>query len=326
MNGNNSRWVVLASLTIVVIILAVFLPYQLSKNQLPAISDPVDRILLQQDTPTPSILNLQNADQLVQLPIQSDANPTPKRNCTYSVLYWLAHRETWPYQVIINDLNYTQEEAFAIVADTPLDVSGVLFLQVHSAYLNIISGADPSDVRITILDASDWLSQHPSSSALTAEDQQRGLKLARALMDYNSGIVGPGLCSQQSSSNGNQFTGILTPDLSGVSLLETATQTVTATRSPTSVSTRASTVFPPGQSTPTATRDGSNNPTQMVTSIPATRTSVVIQPTTRPTQPPPPTSTQPPPPTSPPPTVVPPDPPTPTSPPPEEPTPTSPPP
>ncbi len=127
------------------------------------------------------------------------ASPTPQvdssMNCTHSVTYWANHTETWPYQVVIDNFTYTIGEAAAIYSAQNKDVAAYLFLQLHAAFLNFLSGADTSAVNKTMSDAANWLNIHLVGSPINESDQQTGIALGMTLASYNNGRLGPGRCA-----------------------------------------------------------------------------------------------------------------------------------
>jgi hypothetical protein len=253
-----------------------------------------------------------------------NAEPAQGNNCTYPADHWLASTENWPAEVKIGSLYYTQEQAIEFVTTQPSQVFNVLFIQLHSAYLNIISGASQSQIVEPMLEASDWLNKTLYGRDNAKHGQERALELARTIQAYNDGEIGPGRCAAYATPSGlfNNKISIavlsLTPDIS----LEAGQTTEPYLQTPT----RA--VRTPASGPPIAFATATSTPTRRSNSDPAPIPHTLI-PTVRPsaTQAPPTAQPTSPPPTSPPPTNTPrPVEPTPTSAPPEESTPTSPPP
>ncbi len=247
------------------------------------------------------------------------ANPAQGTNCTYPATYWLVSTDNWPAEITIGNLYYTQDQAIEFVTARPTGIFNILFIQLHAAYLNLISGAGQSQIVAQMIEASDWLVEALSDSDITQYQQQRALSLAKAIQAYNDGETGPGRCPLETTSQ-SLFSNSISA--AALSLTPEITIEITLTSSPvvhTTVPRRtrtAAVIIPP--LFPTAAK----TPTQRTDSWPTARPNTPA-PTPQPTMTPaPPTS----PPTSPPPTDPPqPVEPTPTSAPPEEPTPTSPP-
>jgi len=252
------------------------------------------------------------------------AAPAQENNCTYPADHWLVSTENWPAEITIGSLYYTQEQAVEFVTAQPSEVFNVLFIQLHAAYLNMLSGASQHPIVDTMIEASDWLNKAFSGSEIAKHGQERGLELAKTIQEYNAGEIGPGRCAAYTTPLGlfsNKISAAvlsLTPDIR-----VEATQTDQPNlRTPT----RTLASPPPvlfSTATPTPTRRSEPGATQIPsTPIPTPQpTATQAPPTARPTTPPTPH------PTSPPLTDTPrPVEPTPTSAPPEEPTPTSPPP
>jgi len=298
-----------------------------------------------QDAPTTSIgsVQIQTATQSVNPGLATDtprparatktvrnAEPAQGNNCTYPANHWLVSTENWPAEITIGNLYYTQEQAIEFVTAQPSGAFNVLFIQLHAAYLNVLSGASQSQIVEPMIEASDWLNKVLYGSDIAVHGHERGLELAKVIQAYNDGEIGPGRCAAYSLPLGlfsNKISAAvlsLTPDVT----IEAAQTNVPTLRTPTTViRTPASslpTTFSPATRTPTRRPDIKPSvipPTLAPTLAPTAQPSATqVPPTARPTSPPTPR------PTSPPPTDTPrPAEPTPTSAPPEEPTPTSPP-
>jgi hypothetical protein len=204
------------------------------------------------------------------------ASPTPlvdtAKNCTHSVTYWANHTETWPYQVIIDNFTYTIGEAAAIYSAQHKDVAANLFVQLHAAYLNFLSGADPSAANKTISDTAIWLNTHPVGSPINDFDQQTGITLGMTLASYNNGRLGPGRCANDTALVPADE--IPLPTATVTSTVETVTITVTATRRPTR--------RPPTDTQPPSQPPQPNPPTQTPVQMPTN--TPVTPPTPAPTQ------------------------------------------
>jgi len=204
------------------------------------------------------------------------ASPTPQvdssMNCTHSVTYWANHTETWPYQIVIDNFTYTIGEAAAIYSAQNKDVAAYLFLQLHAAFLNFLSGADTSAVNKTMSDAANWLNIHLVGSPINESDQQTGIALGMTLASYNNGRLGPGRCANDPALVPADE--IPLPTATVTSTVETVTITATATRRPTR--------RPPTDTQPPSQPPQPNPPTQTPTQLPTF--TPVTPPTPAPTQ------------------------------------------
>jgi hypothetical protein len=127
------------------------------------------------------------------------ATPTQRaNNCTYTQGFWRTHADDWPVdQIVIGSVTYTQAQALEILETPPRgDATYILAHQLIAAKLNILNGADPSDVATTIADADDWLIEHPLGSDPSNPDRAEGIALAGVLDEYNNGLIGPGHCDR----------------------------------------------------------------------------------------------------------------------------------
>jgi hypothetical protein len=204
------------------------------------------------------------------------ASPTPQvnssKNCTHSVTYWANHTETWPNQVIIDNFTYTIGEAATIYSAQNKDVAAYLFVQLHAAFLNFLSGADTSAVNKTMSDAANWLNIHPAGSPINEVDQQTGITLGMTLASYNNGRFGPGHCANDPAIVPADE--IPLPTETMTSTVETVTITATATR--------RSTRRPPTNTQPPSQPPHPNPPTQTPAQLPTN--TPVTPPTPAPTQ------------------------------------------
>jgi hypothetical protein len=299
---------------LIVLFLALLLPigFTFSYFQDTLTSDAAIQVETETQNATPL---LASATSTVVPPTRAirTANPAQGTNCTYPATYWLVSPDNWPAEITIGNLYYTQDQAIEFVTARPAGMFNILFIQLHAAYLNILSGAGQSQIVGSMIEASDWLNKTLSGSDITQYEQQRAISLAKAIQAYNDGETGPGRCPLETTSlslfsnNISAAALSLTPEITIV-----VTQTsISATRTPVAGIRTPAIIFPPSLSTATKT------PTRRSDSLPPNPTTPA--PTHQPTA-------TPAPPTSLPPTDTPrPIEPTPTSAPPEEPTPTSPP-
>ena len=124
-------------------------------------------------------------------------------NCTYSQGYWKQHPEVWPVDgLIIGEVNYLKEDAL-LVLDTPPqgDATFILAHQLIAAKLNILNGAEPGFIEQTILDADGWLAANPLGTNPENPEREVGIALAEVLEMYNTGEIGPGMCSEGGGGN-----------------------------------------------------------------------------------------------------------------------------
>ena len=251
MTETRNRWVILIVLAFVVVGMTILIPVVIASDyyQSSTVSSewtPIAKVnptATQTEQPEP-------LENLVPPEIAPSATPLVKKNCTHTSIYWVYHPELWPSQFLIGELNYTKETAIIYMQSPNYDTPVVLFIQLHTTFLNLLSGADPESIEQTMVDASLWLSEHPVDSVVSELDRQDGLTFVKILEDYNSGITGPGQCEEESIIALPTYT----PDITLTSIFETA-MAVSPTPSPTPTftltSTRAATAIPQWTSTPT---------------------------------------------------------------------------
>ena len=168
-------------------------------------------------------------DEILELEVLELPSP---ETCTFSMDYWRDHPDVWPVEAItIGGVTSTKVEAITILEQALQgDTTYILASQLITSALNLLNGADGGAIESTVVDANQWLKDHPLGSGLNEEDRQTGLALADILEGYNTGEIGPGACESE---------------------VKTFTPTVTAT--PTEVSRSISTMTPTPTETPTAT-------------------------------------------------------------------------
>lgn len=148
----------------------------------------------------------------------------PCSGCSLTIGYWKTHAGFGPQPDVVTPLLPvylgTQGGALTVIVATAaravsiLDFGGSngvvdasnginrLYAQLLAAKLNIKSGADPSAIASTIASADAFLATHNSLSWATLSRANRNLviSLQTTLESYNTGLIGPGHCSEQSSA------------------------------------------------------------------------------------------------------------------------------
>ena len=200
--------------------------------------------------------------------------------CTFSMDYWRDHPDVWPAEAItIGGVTSTKAEAITILEQAPQgDTTYILASQLIASALNLLDGADGRAIEGVVVDADQWLKDHPLGSELNEEDRQAGLALAEALEGYNTGEIGPGVCDGEVKT--------FTPT-------DTATPTETPTATLTDTPMATSTNTPTETFTPTVTATPTETPTATSTDTPVATSTNTPTDTSTPTQTPTPTETLP---------------------------------
>ena len=115
-------------------------------------------------------------------------------NCTFPLVYWKAHPELYPSQIVIGGIVYKERELGALLSDDTQDTSQQLKAQLVVAFLNNRAGADQSPIETILFDAYGWLVQHPAGSQMTNGELEAGRQLYNLLETYNLGLAGVGPC------------------------------------------------------------------------------------------------------------------------------------
>ena len=191
-------------------------------------------------------------DEILELEVLEIPNP---ETCTFSMDYWRDYPDVWPAEAItIGGVTSTKVEAITILEQAPQgDTTYILASQLIASALNLLNGADGGAIESAVVDADQWLKDHPLGSELNEEDRQAGLALAEALEGYNTGEIGPGACDGEAKT--------FTPTA-------TATPTETPTATPTDTPIAISTDTPTETFTPTVTATSTETPTATSTDTP----------------------------------------------------------
>ncbi len=134
-------------------------------------------------------------------------------NCTRLARFWRRNPEDWPvdeleiggYLVkqtsggrIIVQLNDDEDNMDPVShedeGEYDSDRPNRLFRQLLATWLNLLAGADGSDIEHTIADAEAWLDANPLGTRPSFWQRVYGRILKRKLRRFNFGITGPGRC------------------------------------------------------------------------------------------------------------------------------------
>lgn len=246
--SSRLRLIILLILGLAVISLAVIVPVIFDSDYYEALGEQSEwtPAPTSESTLTPTLTS--SPTQIIATATIEQSNSLgDKQNCTYTSLYWAYHPELWHAQVIIGDYNYTREDAVQVLSMNPQEVGVNLFIQLHAAFLNIVYGANPSEINQIMIDASNWLIANPLGSTPPQAEQLSGLELANLLEEFNTGVIGPGLCEDELLIE----LPTQTPNLTLTSVFETL---MAASPTPTITLTSTSTPVPAVNFTSTPTR------------------------------------------------------------------------
>jgi hypothetical protein len=229
--------------------------------------------------------------------------------CTYSsdyLIYNFDDIESLDIELWLGHEKYTTSQAAEVFFSNSDAIFKELFLQLYTAKINVRLGADVTLVDIEIYRADTLLENYYAEGEMTLEEMNLAVNLSSALRDFNTGIIGPGLCAENVDLIRPSptifwkllFTATFTPE-------DTGTPTSTSTPTPTATLTNTPLLGTP-YFTPTPSKtekpDEPVNPTQTQPEPTARNTRAPTStsappPATNTPQPPPPTNTQEPPPT-----------------------------
>jgi hypothetical protein len=216
-------------------------------------------------------------------PIAFQAQP-----CTYASEYLMNHvaeLEALGIEIRIGDQEYSPSQAVSIIIGEDRETFRNLFLQLYTAKVNILLGADDSLIEIEISQADSWVSDYSPEESMAIEEMQQAVMLTNILRDFNSGRIGPGLCTMSLSAMDATPTALLI-FLSSVTLTPATTETPTSSQTFTSTATpykRTYTLTPKYSITPTKTGEPdlpiqTTSPTAQNTRVPPTQPSPTITP------------------------------------------------
>jgi hypothetical protein len=183
------KFTVLSLLSVLVIALGIALPAYMNRDQPVAIGGPFH-------TPRPTSTQfLEPLREIVQI-VEAEESETNDdiTNCTYPLYYWKDYPDSWPAQIVIAGLIYTQADMFEIYHDPDPDTATLLIRQLYTAFLNILGGSSHARIDPVIVDANNWLATNPPGAAISEHNQSIGMNLAASLEDYNDGLNGPPAC------------------------------------------------------------------------------------------------------------------------------------
>lgn len=121
------------------------------------------------------------------------------QGCTLTQGYWKNHPDAWPVgSLLLGSVSYTKAQLLTILK-TPVKGNGLISLshQLIAAKLNIASGASSASIASTIVSADALIGSKvvpPVGSGFLSPSSTSSL--TSALDNYNSGITGPGHCSE----------------------------------------------------------------------------------------------------------------------------------
>ncbi len=207
-------------------------------------------------------------DEILEFEVLEIPNP---ETCTFSMVYWRDHPDVWPAEAItIGGVTTTKVEAITILEQAPQgDTTYILASQLIASVLNLLNGADGVAIENVVVDADQWLVDHPLGSELNEEDRQAGLASAETLEGYNNGEIGPGACDGEVMTFTPTVTATPTEASRSISTMtHTPTETSTATSTDTPVATSTNTPTNTFTPTVTATPTDTSTPTETPTTTP----------------------------------------------------------
>jgi len=131
----------------------------------------------------------------IQVAWRQFANAT--LNCTRDDDFWRNDADAWPVNDIeIGGITYESSDTESLFPgdDNKGGTPWLVLRQLLSAWLNVLSGADRSEIVDVMNNAEAWLVQYPPGSKPKKKDKRKGNELRKILRDYNQGKNGPGSC------------------------------------------------------------------------------------------------------------------------------------
>lgn len=148
-------------------------------------------------------------------------------SCTEKSNYWRDNPDAWPVDeitlagytlssasggtVIVNNADddddhdynnddgdsddHENDENFEFDWDDDADKPNGLMRQLLAAWLNVLSGADPTEIADELAEAEAWLVDNPLGSKPAKAAKKRGNQLRKILRDFNKGKLGVKSCS-----------------------------------------------------------------------------------------------------------------------------------
>jgi hypothetical protein len=298
-NKIKQLWFPLAILAIIVLTVGWILAAVVYPNNVQS----SDQVLITPDPPTatavPTEVPTSTPSPIVTATVvTSTPTPTPAANCTYSMHFWRTNSDAWLIEnIVLGNLSYTKVEVIAILESEDPSPIERLMGEFFTALLNTLNGADSAEIDSIMVEARDWLILRPHGLDLTEAEIVEIEDLADQLQEYNSGIIGPGLCRDEAvTPTPQEISSTLTPEVTTITPTQEITSTLPATTAPGATipaPTRTPTKKPGGGGKPKPTNtppppQPTNTPPPPPTNTPKP-TSTLVPPTL---PPPPPTPTQ----------------------------------
>jgi hypothetical protein len=99
--------------------------------------------------------------------------------------------------IVLGYLSFAKVEATEILIKEDPDPNERLMGQFFAALLNTLNGADSSTIDLILVNSRDWLILYPHGVDLTEPEILEIEAYADQLQEYNTSLIGPGLCSDE---------------------------------------------------------------------------------------------------------------------------------
>jgi hypothetical protein len=142
----------------------------------------------------------------MQAGIWETNTPTPSlvlgKNCTHSAGFWKNHPEAWPVEkIVVGGVIFDLESGLELL-NTSIEGkhAQILSKQLLATKLNALFGAETVEVSEVLAQAVEWLTIFNEGGK---PERETAISLAGTLDAFNRGQIGPGVCEDDPSLEGN---------------------------------------------------------------------------------------------------------------------------
>lgn len=155
--------------------------------QVEAVTGTATATLVSEATPSPT----------VSATVTPQETALPDTNCIHTMQFWVDNPQAWPVQELELGGDIYLAEAVLAIFKIPPDESELahkILQQLLTYKLNVAYGSDATVIEPSVVSALAWIETYPPGAAPGEEALQIGADLLDILLQYNLGLLSPGLC------------------------------------------------------------------------------------------------------------------------------------
>ncbi len=220
-------------------------------------------------------------------------------DCTYNYTMFRDNTLRWNYTLILGNISYNTEELHEFINNDTSILTVTLAQRQIATKLNVANGANPSSLGSVVDDVDIWLITYPIGTIVPdGSDKDDGVLYQQSLEGYNTGVLGPGVCSGNinattclvsenmtlscttPTTTGPVTTGVVTTGVVTTGVVTTGVVTTGTTTTGTATTGPGTTGVVTTGTTTTGTTTGNPSTTTSTTGNPSTTTSTTGNPST----------------------------------------------